>query len=174
MNATLTVLYSLLNTFSFISLSDPPTAWDVGGSESWSYTDSQCRARSVCLLALPFRTGQTGVREAPQGALLRGGPEAGRIMGGAPAVPSRVQAAYLTDQAVVGVEVPVDDVHGVEVSLWGVWRSGGGCAEGPQGSQLPSRPHHAMWGALPIPHLIPSALSELPVASFLNSEWNLR
>lgn len=31
--------------------------------------------------------------------------------------PSQAQAAHLTDQAVVGVEVPVDDVHGVEVGL---------------------------------------------------------
>lgn len=30
----------------------------------------------------------------------------------------------------MGVEVSVDDVYGVEVSLWGVWRLGGGCAEG--------------------------------------------
>lgn len=32
-------------------------------------------------------------------------------------LPSRAQAAHLTDQAVVGVEIPVDDVHGVEVGL---------------------------------------------------------
>lgn len=31
--------------------------------------------------------------------------------------PAQAQAAHLTDQAVVGVEVPVDDVHGVEVGL---------------------------------------------------------
>lgn len=32
-------------------------------------------------------------------------------------LPSQAQAAHLTHQAVVGVEVPVDDVHGVEVGL---------------------------------------------------------
>lgn len=40
------------------------------------------------------------------------------MVGRAHAVPTpQAQAAHLTDQAVVGVEVPVDDVHGVEVGL---------------------------------------------------------
>lgn len=34
-----------------------------------------------------------------------------------PLAPPAALAAHLTNQAVVGVEVPVDDVHGVEVGL---------------------------------------------------------
>lgn len=38
-------------------------------------------------------------------------------MGGVGVSLPRAQAAHLSDQAVVGVEVPVDDIHGVKVGL---------------------------------------------------------
>lgn len=70
------------------------------------------------------------------------------------------QAAHLTDQAVVGVEITVDDVHGVEVSLGaGARRSGGSC-QGP-----PALPLQASASLLPqaVPPLDPLCpLSKLP------------
>lgn len=141
MSATLLDLYGLHINFSFVDLSDRPTTCNVSGSGSWSHTAGKWHGE-VCLppgLEL-LPPGYTGVGAPAQGLLrLR---SVGRAL---LSPPSQAQAAHLTDQAVVGVEVPVDDVHGVEVGLGEGHRGQEEAAlkdpsPGPGGSHLPSRP----------------------------------
>ena len=110
------------------------------------------------------------------------GPEAG--IGWAPAV-SRHPATWgpgthLADQAVVGVEVSVDDVHGVEVGLGtGTRESEGSCAEGPQPilapQELPPLPPQSGQSGrfFPLSHRppLPSFKASLWVL-FANSWWD--
>lgn len=88
--------------------------------QCWSHTTSKWHSE-VCL--------PPGLELLPQWAKLEQGRQPrDPCSGKAPSLgmwwaglllslPSRARAAHLTDQAVVGVEITVDDVHGVEVGL---------------------------------------------------------
>lgn len=115
-NATLTSCHTLPIAFSCTHLSEPSNNLGCGRLRGPQPQSKQMAEPGLSASWRCFSTGRRRIGGKP-GSWSPKGPEARSVRGGALALSLPAQAAHLSDQAVVGVEVPVDDVHGVKVGL---------------------------------------------------------
>lgn len=116
-NATLMSCHTLPIAFSCTHLSEPPNNLGCGRLRGLQPQSKQMAKPGLSPSWRCFRTGRRRTGGGKPGSRSPKGPEARSMRGRALAVSLPARAAHLSDQAVVGVEVPVDDVHGVKVGL---------------------------------------------------------